>query len=130
MSGVVKKIDGVSEVKVSLKTGMATVKFAPSNQVKIEQVRKAVESNGFAPRAAEIRAVGTLVASGEGLLLVIGESADTLSLVDGPKGAGQMALLKRRTPGARVTVIGQLPQRPKKSTGARPTMLIQSFVEP
>ena len=125
-----KKIDGVSEVKVSLKTGLATVKFASSNQVKIAQIRRAVESNGFAPRAAEIRATGTLVASGDALLLAIAGSGDTLALADGPTAAGQMALLKRRTPGQRVTITGQLPGPPRKSTGARPAMLIQSFVEP
>lgn len=125
-----KKIDGVSDVRVSLKEGLATVKFAPSNQVKIAQVRKAVESNGFAPRAAEIRATGTLVASGEALLLVIGGSADTLSLADAPERAGPVAQLKRRTPGARVTVVGRLPEPSKKSTRTTPTMFIQSFLEP
>lgn len=125
-----KKIDGVSDVKVSLKEGVATVRFAPSNQVKIAQIRKAVESNGFAPRTAELRAAGTLVASGESLLFVISGSADTLALANGPKAPGLVAQLRRRTPGERVSLIGQLSAPPKKSSGASPIMFIQSVVEP
>jgi copper chaperone CopZ len=45
----VGKIDGVRDVKVSLNEGRATIQFAAANRVSIEQVRKAIRANGFAP---------------------------------------------------------------------------------
>jgi copper chaperone CopZ len=122
---VVGKIDGVREVKVSLKEGLATIQLAPANRVSVEQIRKAIRSNGFTPRAAEIRVAGVLVAQDDELILRAPGSEDAYVLRDAPGATAQVASLRRLRPGTRVVLSGQLPERSKKSS--QTTLLVRSF---
>ena len=117
MRVAVGKIDGVRDVKVSLNEGLATIQFAPTNHVSIDQVRKAIRSNGFTPRQAEVRVAGLLVSEGDSLLLKVSGSDDAFALQDGAATVGLLANLKKTRLGTRVTLDGQIPER---SRGARP----------
>ena len=60
MSVAVKKIEGVESVKVSLNEGRATIVLKPGNTVRLDQIRKAVEEQGFTPKDAKVKAIGNL----------------------------------------------------------------------
>ena len=131
MRVVVGKIDGVRDVTVSLKDGLATVTFAPANRVSVEQIRKAIRSNGFTPRAAEVRVVGLLVDRGDTLVLRVPGSEDSFVLRDAPGAVGQVASLRRLPAGARVVLTGQLPEPPsgsRRSPGS--VLLVRSVGSP
>jgi copper chaperone CopZ len=125
---VVRKIDGVRDVTVSLKQGLATIHFAPTNRVSVEQIRKAVRSNGYTPRAAEVRVAGLLVARDDTLVLSIPGSEESYVLQDAPGAVGQVASLRRLPSRARVLLNGQLPD-PSRSSRASPKtpLLVRSF---
>lgn len=127
MRVVVGKIDGVQSVKVSLKEGVATIQFAPSNRVTVERIREAVRSNGFAAREAEIRVAGSLTQRGDTLVLVVPASNDLFVLEDAPR-AGALAELRRRGAGARVVVSGQLPNPGTRKTSGSMRLMVRSLV--
>ena len=55
-----KKVEGVESVKVSLNEGRAMIVLKSGNSVRLEQIRKAVEEQGFTPKDAKVKAVGEL----------------------------------------------------------------------
>jgi copper chaperone CopZ len=121
---VVGKIDGVRDVKVSLKQGLATIQFAPTNRVSVEQIRKAIRSNGFRARAAEVRVAGLLVTRDDTLALSIPGPEESYVLQDAPGAVGQVASLRRLQSGARVVLNGQLPD---SRGSAKTALLVRSF---
>jgi copper chaperone CopZ len=60
VSVAMKKIDGISDAEVSLSKGTATIQLNPGNQVRLEQIRKAVEDSGVTPKEATIKMRGEL----------------------------------------------------------------------
>ena len=131
MRVVVGKIDGVRDVTVSLQQGLATIHFAPSNHVSVEQIRKAIRSNGFTPRAAEVRVAGLLFQRGDTLALRVPGSEESYVLHDAPGAAGQVAALRRLPAGPRVVLNGQLPDPSRRPRGSpRATLLVRSFSVP
>ncbi|HEX9579639.1 MAG TPA: heavy-metal-associated domain-containing protein [Gemmatimonadales bacterium] len=81
----VGKIAGVDSVRVSLNEGLAVVWLHEQNTVTVEQIREAIRSNGFTPKAAKVRATGRLLENGGRLVLAF---------------AGTPALLLREHPSA------------------------------
>lgn len=128
MRGVVKKIDGVRDANVSLKQGIATIHFAPSNRVKVAQVWKAVRDNGFTPRASTVVAIGVIAVRGDAVVFTVGGSEDSFVLQDGPGATGRVAELRRLGSGVRVQVSGQLPEAPTKLGNALMILRVESFV--
>jgi copper chaperone CopZ len=125
---VVGKIDGVRDVTVSLEQGLATIQFAPTNRVSVEQIRKAIRSNGFTPRAAEVRVAGLLVERGDTLALRVPGSEESFVLQDAAGAMGQVASLRRLPSGTRVVLSGQLPDASRGSRRAPKTVLgVRSF---
>jgi copper chaperone CopZ len=125
---VVGKIDGVQSVKVSLKEGVATIQFAPSNRVTVTRIRNAIRSNGFSAREAEVRVAGSLVRRGGTLTLVVPGTEDVFVLEDAPGATGIVTELRRRDPAARVVLMGQVPgPKPREPRGLE-RMLVRSFV--
>jgi copper chaperone CopZ len=57
----IRKIPGVESVNVSLKTGLVSITLKPGNTVRVEQVRKAILDDAFAPKDARVVVVGDLV---------------------------------------------------------------------
>jgi cation transport ATPase len=59
-----EKIDGVESAEISLERASADIKMRPDNHVSLEQFRKLVKFNGFAPKEATVTARGTVVDRG------------------------------------------------------------------
>jgi hypothetical protein len=49
---------GVKSVQVSLKTGMVAIQLMPGNTLKMSDLRKRIQDNGFRPMEARVTAVG------------------------------------------------------------------------
>jgi len=64
-----KKLRGVTGVRVSLNEGQAVVTLAADNATTIEDIRKVIRNNGFTPKAARVTLVGTLVRADDGIWL-------------------------------------------------------------
>jgi copper chaperone CopZ len=56
-----KAMDGIQTAEVSLNEGMATMHFAPENEITLEQIREAVRKSGFSPEEATLSLQGTLI---------------------------------------------------------------------
>lgn len=123
MRVVVGKIEGVQSVKVSLKEGMATIQLAPSNRVTVDKIRAAIRSNGFTAREAEVRVAGSLVQRGDTLTLVVPGTGELFVLHNAPGPADAITDLRRRGPGTRVVIAGQI-SNPGPRRGGRPMRLL------
>jgi copper chaperone CopZ len=55
-----KSFEGVTSVSVSLNDGLATLQFAPENNLRLEKLRTAIEESGFSARGAQVEVAGTL----------------------------------------------------------------------
>ena len=130
MRVVVRKIDGVSDVRVSLKEGMATIRFAPSNRVRIEQVWDAVRSNGFTPRAADVRVRGVVSHRGDTLLLTASGSEQRFALQGDPGSGSALSALRELPRAEPVVVEGQVLVPERARPGAPLTLLVrQALIE-
>jgi len=84
VSVAIKKIPGVQSVNVSLNQGLVSIKLAPGNTVKLEQVRKAILNDAFTPKDAKVAAVGELISQGGKLLFKIGGTNETFPVASTP----------------------------------------------
>lgn len=128
MRVAVEKIEGVTSAAVSLKEGMATIQFAPSNSVRTEQIRQAIRSNGFTPKEAEIRVAGALLHRADTLLLAVPGTEERFMLQDDPAIAAQLDALRQLGPNERATIIGQVPAPEGRSGKSSRMLLVRSFV--
>ena len=127
MRGVVRKIDGVRDANVSLKDGIATIHFAPTNRVRVAQIWKAVRDNGFTPRSSRIRALGTVSVRGDTAIFTIGGSEDAFVLQDAASAPGRVAELRKLGPRVVVEISGELSDAPAKGRDTRVTLRVKSF---
>jgi copper chaperone CopZ len=125
--GVVKKIDGVRDVNVSLKEGLATIQFGPDNSVKVEQIWKGVRDNGFTPRESVINALGSVSLRGDSTLITVGGSGETFLAIDASGSAGRVSELRRLGTGAHVSFAGDLGMAPPKATASPLVVRLRSF---
>lgn len=56
-----KRLSGVTDVRVSLNEGVAVIALAPGSTTSIESIRKVIRDNGFTPKAAHVVVTGKLV---------------------------------------------------------------------
>lgn len=56
-----KRLSGVTDVRVSLNEGVAVVALAPDSTTSIESIRKVIRENGFTPKAAQVVVTGKLI---------------------------------------------------------------------
>jgi hypothetical protein len=124
---VVGKIEGVQSVKVSLKDGVATIQFAPSNRVTVARIRDAIRKNGFRAREAEVRVAGSLIQRGDTLALIVPGTDDVFVLEEAPGAKGIVAELRRRQPNTAVVLSGQVPAARTRQGGSPNRMLVRSF---
>lgn len=75
-----KKVPGVESVKVSLSEGMAHIQLAAGNAVSLEQLRKAVNEQGFTPKEATVIVAGDVVTRGKETLFKVNGSNDSFEL--------------------------------------------------
>lgn len=77
-----KKIEGVESVKVSLNQGRAWIRLKLGNSIRLEQIRKAVNQQGFTPKEARIKAVGDLTATDGRLQFQVSGSNEVFPVVE------------------------------------------------
>ena len=122
-----EKIDGVTDVKVSLNEGTVVLRLAPTNRVTIERIREEIRSNGFAPRQAEVRITGQVMARGDSLVLVVAETNETFVLEDAPNARGRRAEIGRTRLGTKTVISGEVPASGKQPTWRPRRLLVRSF---
>lgn len=59
-----KKLPGVTAVRVSLNEGRAVVSIAPDSSTSLAQIREVIRHNGFTPKDAEALIVGRVLRDG------------------------------------------------------------------
>jgi len=123
----ISKIDGVTAVTVSLNEGMTSIRFALSNRVTVEQIRKVIRSNGFTPKEAEVRVTGVLVSRGDTLTLAVPGADEVYLLQDAPDAEGKLSELRQMGQDTRVVVTGQVPGSSDRPSRAPRTLLIRSY---
>jgi copper chaperone CopZ len=60
----IEKMEGVESAEISLERASADITLRPDNRLTLEQFRKLIKFNGFAPKDATITARGTVVDRG------------------------------------------------------------------
>ena len=124
-----EKIDGVTEVKVSLNEGTVVLRLAPTNRVTIERIREEIRSNGFAPKQAEVRITGQVMARGDSLVLVVAETNETYVLEDASTAQGRRAEIRRTRLGMKTVVSGVVPESGKQPASRPRRLLVRSFAD-
>ena len=84
MSVSIRKIPGVESVNVSLKQGLVSITLKPGNTVTLEQVRKAIKNDAFAPKEARVVAVGELATAGGKLQFKIARTNEVFPVEPAP----------------------------------------------
>lgn len=99
-----RKLPGVTSVRVSLNEGKAAVTLEPNNATTLASIREVIRHNGFTPKDAQVLIAGQLEERGRELWLEAGaagawrvqnEAASSASLVATPDSAGEVALRVR-----------------------------------
>lgn len=76
VEGQFKALDFVKDVKTNLSEATFDLKFKSGKQVKIEQIREAVDDGGFTVGSVSLEASGTISVSGNNYVLVTGNTPD------------------------------------------------------
>lgn len=99
-----RKLPGVTSVRVSLNEGKAAVTLAPNSATTLTRIREVIRHNGFTPKEAQMVVTGRLEERGRELWLDAGaagawrvqdEAASSASLLATPDAAGEVALRVR-----------------------------------
>jgi hypothetical protein len=106
----IRKIAGVESVNVSLKDGLVSIKLAPANRVRMDQIRKAILDDAFTPKNAKVVAIGRLVSENGKLQFSVAGTNETFPVATTPHQAWQKYV------GRAVPVEGLL-AAPAKGTG-------------
>ena len=59
-----RKVPGVTAIRVSLNEGLMVLDFKPGNTVTLGQLRTILKNSGFVSREARLEAVGNAIADG------------------------------------------------------------------
>ena len=101
-----KNINGVEDVNVSLSKGEAVATLTPANNVRYEQLLRAIEKNGFVVKGSKVVADGVMVSNGGALELQISGSNQRLKLEPANSSVASTAPLTSK----QVEVIGLVPE--------------------
>lgn len=112
MRVALRRIDGVASAEVSLNSGVAVVRFKPENRVAVEQIRDVVRSNGFTPKAADVRVRGRVVEEQGELMLVLPGENQRYRLAADPQVPGATDFV-RESAGRTVLIEGTVPEEGK-----------------
>ena len=103
----IKAINGVDDVNVSLKQGLATVTMKPGNAATLKQLHDAVAKNGFTMKQTQVTVAGQLVNDGGKLRLKVSGTSDQLEII--PDGKVDLTSFIGKT----VEVAGTMPEGAK-----------------
>lgn len=115
MSVSIEKLDGVRDAKVSLNEGKAVVALDAANTVRLADIRKVVERNGFTPQGATVTLRARVIAAGDTLRLEVPETKETFQVATTPH-ADKVAELKKHV--GQVAVVDGLIAAPKENAAA------------
>lgn len=102
-----KKLPGVTGVRVSLNEGLAVVALAAENSTTLENIRRVIRDNGFTPKAARVTLVGTLLRADSGVWLEApGLPRYRLTARD----EAVVAALRARPNGEAIRIEGEIPE--------------------
>lgn len=110
------RIEGVTDVQVSLNDGFAKLEFEPGNRVKLETIRHAIEESGFAAKDATIRVSGTLRKE-NGQVLLISKTGDSYVLEQSAEDAAEYRRLENAAAGKEIMVTGLIPEVKESAQG-------------
>ena len=114
MRVALRKIEGVQSAEVSLNQGVAVVRLRPENRVRVGQIRDIVRTNGFTPKAAEVRVRGYVVDEKGELLLTLPQGEQVYRLDSHPTATTAITRV-REFVGELVIVDGTLPESAKEA---------------
>ena len=75
-----RKVPGVSAVRVSLNEGLTVIDLKPDNTVTLSSLRQVIRNNGFVTKSAEITARGIVTTTGKGLTFEVSGSRERLAV--------------------------------------------------
>ncbi len=78
MRVAMQKVDGVQQVRVSLKEGLTVLDLKPDNRVTLAKLREIIKNNGFVSRDAVVVASGKQVPDGSSILFEVGGTGERL----------------------------------------------------
>jgi hypothetical protein len=87
-----RKIAGVSSVRVSLNEGLTVLELAPENTVTLAQLRQVIRNNGFVTKEAQVVAAGTVSRSGGLVVFEVSGSRERYTLQAGFSGSGPLTV--------------------------------------
>jgi copper chaperone CopZ len=75
-----QKVDGVQDVRVSLKEGLTVLTLKPDNRVTLARLREIIKNNGFVSRDAIVVASGNEVTEAGATVFEVGGTAERLRM--------------------------------------------------
>ena len=87
-----KKVAGVSSVRVSLKEGLTVLELTPGNTVTLAQLRQVIRNNGFVTKEAQVVAAGTVSTTGGAVVFEVAGSRERYTLPAGFSGSGPLTV--------------------------------------
>lgn len=102
------RIEGVTDVKVSLNEGTAELEFEAGNQVRLETIRAAIEESGFAAKDATIRVSGILEKE-HGQVVLVSSTGDRFALEQSAREPAAFRRVNSAAAATEITVTGLIP---------------------
>ena len=78
-----RKVPGVTAVRVSLNEGLTVLDFNQGNTVTLVQLRTILKNSGFVSREARLEAIGSVTADGQGLVFTVSGTGEKFALLAG-----------------------------------------------
>ena len=124
MRVALEKVEGIQQVNVTLKRGVAHITFKDGNTVTLQQLRKVIKDAGYTTRDAEVTVRGSVTGT-QKLVLAISGTHTSLALSQAKEGASLAPLRTGSGRGLLVEVLGTVPAPEGKSPAD--TLLVRSF---
>jgi len=84
-----QKVDGVQDVRVSLKEGLTTLELKPGNRITVAKLREIIKNKGFVSRDAVIVAAGAELPNAGGAVFEVSGTGERLRLAGSAAPDGQ-----------------------------------------
>jgi hypothetical protein len=120
-----RKVPGVTAVRVSLNEGLTILDFNQGNTVTLVQLRTILKNSGFVSREARLEAIGSATADGQGLVLTVSGTGEKFALLAGGTTRTAFEALKGRTRAGPVAV--QLKGTASAADGKMPSLVLDTL---
>ena len=120
-----RKVPGVTAVRVSLNEGLTVLDFNQGNTVTLVQLRTILKNSGFVSREARLEAIGSVTADGQGLVFTVSGTGEKFALLAGGTARTAFEALKGRTQAGPVAV--QLKGTTSAPDGKTPSLILDAL---